>query len=69
MWCCTSRCLHLADTSQFKLSDGDVESSETVRDLGAFFDQAMTMKEHFNRLVENATFNYDISDQFVAHCL
>ena len=69
MWCCTSRRLYLADTSRFNLPDGDVDPSETVRDLGAFFYQAMTMKEHVTVLSKHTTFNYDVSDQFDAHCL
>ena len=56
MWCCTSRRLHLADTSRFNLPKGDVKPSDTVRDLDAFFDQAMTMKEHVNRLVKTCNF-------------
>ena len=56
MWCCTSRRLHLADISRFNPPDGDVEPSETVVDLGAFFDQAMTMNEHVNRLVKTCNF-------------
>ena len=58
MWCCTSRRLHLADTSRFNLPDGDVKPSETVCDLGAFFDQAMTIIEHANRLVK--TYNFQL---------
>ena len=56
MWCCTSRRLYLADTLRFNLPDGDVEPSGTVRDLGAFFDQAVTMKDHVNRLVNTCNF-------------
>ena len=33
-----------------------MDPSETVRDLGAFFDQAMTMVEHVNRLVKTCNF-------------
>ena len=56
LWCCTSPRLHLAETSMFNLPDGDVNPSDTVRNLGAFFDQAMTMKEHVNRLVKTCNF-------------
>ena len=56
MWRCTSRRLHLADTSRLNLPDDDVETSETVRDLGAFFDQAIAVKEHANRLVKTCNF-------------
>ena len=56
MWCCTSRRLHLADTSKFNLPYGDVEPSETDRDLDAFCDQAVTMTEHINRLVKTCNF-------------
>ena len=57
MWCCTSRHLHLADTSSFNLPVSDMDPSETVCDLGAFFDQAMTMKEHVNRMVKTCNFH------------
>ena len=69
MWCCTSRRLHLTDTSRFNLPDGDVEPSDTDCYLGAFFDQAMTMKERVNRLSKHAAINYEVSDLFDAHYL
>ena len=37
-------------------SCSDVEPSQTVRDLGAFFDQAISMKERVNRLVKTCNF-------------
>ena len=69
MWFCTTRRFHLADISRFNLADGDAEASDTVCDLGAFFDHAMTMTERVNRLPKHATINYKVSDQFDAHCL
>ena len=38
------------------LPDGDVEPSEAVHDLDAFFDQAITLKEHVNHLVKTCNF-------------
>ena len=56
MWYCRSCRLHLADTLRFNLPNGDMYPSETVHDLGAFFDQATSVKEHVNRLVKTCNF-------------
>ena len=51
MWCATSRQHHHVDDFVFDLPDGSVATSKSVRNLGAYLDQAMTFHEHVARLV------------------
>ena len=54
MWYVTSRRLHVFQDSAlnaFTLRDGSVEAVSSVRNLGAYFDEVLTMKDHVNRLV------------------
>ena len=56
MWCATSRRLHHIDDFVFDLPDGAVKTSTSVRNLGAYLDQALTLHEHVARPV-SACFN------------
>ena len=47
MWCCT----YLENDSAFTLSDGTVNASVVVRNLGAYLDQSLLLKDHVSRLV------------------
>ena len=51
MWCASPRRVHLIDRSPFVLPNGPVNASSSVRNLGAYFDESMSMVEHVNRLV------------------
>ena len=53
MWCASPRRVHLIDRSPFVLPDGLVNASSSVRNLGAYFDESMSMVEHVNRLVRS----------------
>ena len=53
MWCCTSRRSHLVNDSAFTLSDGTVNASVLVRNLGAYLDQSLLLKDHVSRLVRS----------------
>ena len=49
----SSRRIHLIDISPFALPDVPVGVSTSVRHLGAYFDECMSMEEHVNRLVRS----------------
>ena len=53
MWCCTSRRLYQVDDFVFNLQEGPVSTSTSVRNLGAFFYQALLLTDHVNRLVRS----------------
>ena len=50
MWCCTSHQLHLVDDFTFILQDHAVPTSASVRNLDAFFDQVLILKDHVNHV-------------------
>ena len=50
MWGCTSRRLCHVDDFVFNLQERPVSTSTSVRHLGAFFDQALLLTDHVNRL-------------------
>ena len=51
MWCASLRRTHLIDKSAFVLPDGSVNVSSSVRNLGVYFDESLSMTDHVNRLV------------------
>ena len=53
IWCTSPRRVHRIDRSDFVLKDGTVAVSTVVRNLGAFFDESMSMTDHVNRLVRS----------------
>ena len=53
MWCASQRRTRLIDRSAFVLPDGLLNVSSTLRNLGAYFDESMSMTEHVNRLVRS----------------
>ena len=53
MWCCTSRRLCHVDDFVFNWQEGPVSTSTSVRNLGAFFYQALLLTDHVNRLVRS----------------
>ena len=53
MWCCTSRRLHVINDAIFNLPDGPVNASTSIRNLGAYFEQTLTLKDHVNHLVKS----------------
>ena len=51
MWCASPRRTYLIDKSAFVLTDGSVNVSSSVRNLGVYFDESLSMTDHVNRLV------------------
>ena len=51
MWCASQRRTHNIDRLAFVLPDGLVNVSLSLRNLGAYYDESMSMTEHVNRLV------------------
>ena len=51
LWCASPRRTHLIDKSAFVLLDGSVNTSSSVRNLGVYFDESLSMTDHVNRLV------------------
>ena len=49
----TARRLRNIDDSEFILPDGAVKASMSIRDLGAYLDQAMTLQDHVSRMVSS----------------
>ena len=55
LWCTMARRLYLVEHSSLYLSDGNVTTASSVRNLGAYFNESMKMSTHINMLV-NASF-------------
>ena len=53
MRCASQRRMHLIDRSAIVLPDGLVNVSLSLRNLGAYFDESMSMTEHRNHLVHS----------------
>ena len=53
MWCASQRRTHFTDRSAFVLLDGLMDMSSSLRNLGAYFDESMSMTEHVNHLVRS----------------
>ena len=51
LWCASPRRTHLIDNSAFVLPDGSVNASSSVRNLGVYFDESLSITDHINRLV------------------
>ena len=62
MWCASPRRVHLIDRSPFVLPDGPVSTSSSIRNLGAYFDESMSMVEHVNDWFVHASTNCVESD-------
>ena len=53
MWCASPHRTDLIDKSAFVLLDGSVNASSSVRNLGVYFDESLSMTDHVNRLVRS----------------
>ena len=51
IWLGSSRRLHHCPADKVKISDAEIQPTESVRDLGVLIDSAMTLTTHVNHLV------------------
>ena len=51
IWLDSSRRPHRCPADKVRISDADIHSAESVRDLGVLIDSAMTLTTHVNHLV------------------
>ena len=51
IWLSSSRCLHPCPADKVRISDADIQPSESVKDLGVLIDNEMTLTTHVNHLV------------------
>ena len=52
-WCASPHRAHLIDRPAFTLREGTVTASSTVRNLGAYFDEILSMSKHADQLAHS----------------
>ena len=57
IWLGSSRRLHHCPADKVRISDADIQPTESVRDLGVLIDSAMTLTTHVNHLVRVCFFH------------
>ena len=57
IWFASPCRMYLIDRSPFVLPDGVVNVSSSVRNLGTFFDEGISMSDHVNRLVRSCFYH------------
>ena len=56
MRCATTRRIHNINDSEFILPEDAVKASTSIRDLGAYLDQVMTLQDHVSRTVSSSLY-------------